>query len=122
MAYRYIYSRPSRRQQSNAESVQAKEETAAAGGGMKMGSPGDAYEVEADRVADQVMTMEEEQPQAKAQVGANPLVQRAAMDEEPQAKPEVMRMAEEEPQAKPEIMAMEEEPQKNHDVMRKDEK
>ena len=119
MAYRYFYSRPTRRQQSNADSVQAKEETAAAGGGMKMGSPGDAYEVEADRVADQVMASpEEDSVQAKAEVGAGPMLMRA-MEEEPQAKPEIMRAEEEEPMAKPEIMrAPEEEPMAKPEIMR----
>lgn len=118
MAYRYFYSRPTRRQQSNADSVQAKEETAAAGGGMKMGSPGDAYEVEADRVADQVMAAPEEEMQAKAEVGASPMLMRAA-EEEPMAKPEIMRATEEEPMAKPEIMrAPEEEPMAKPEIMR----
>ena len=79
---------------------------------LTVGKPNDAFEQEADAVADQVVNQPQTQASPEVQREEQPAIMPQGMEEEElmQGKPELMKMEEEEEmQAKPEIMKMEEE-------------
>ncbi len=94
---------------------------------LTIGQPNDAFEQEADAVADQVVNQPQSQSSPEVQREEQPAIMPMSMEEEEmmQGKPELMKMEEEEEmQMKPEIMKMddmeEEEMQMKPEIMREE--